>query len=307
MSQTPTDAPTQAFLDHRELMFSVVYGMLGSVADTDDVLQETWLSWHRRASDPTADPVQHTRSYLVRVAVNHALNRQETIRNRRETYPGPWLPEPVVWQQEDRRDVAAESVSLALLVVLETLSPLERAVFVLHEVFGFRYGEVARILGRSPAATRQLGHRARRHVRTRRPRYPAEPRVHEELVERFVAAALGGDLAALLEMLAPGVTMTVDGGGTRRAPRRPVHGRDEVTRLIGGLSSGTGLDVRFRTVNNDPAAVLLDGDTVFAVMVLDLTPDGQQVNEIYTIVNPDKLSSLHAPVGSPGTRGGQGS
>lgn len=294
MSQSPPDSPTRQFLDHRELLFSMVYGLLGSVADTEDVLQETWLSWDRRSAATDAEPIEHPRSYLVRIAVNTALTRQQTIRNRRETYLGPWLPEPVPTDAgPEPSDPQSGAVSLALLVVLETLSPLERAVFVLHEVFGFRYAEVARVLGRSPAATRQLGHRAKRHVRARRPRYPTERHVHQEVVERFVAAALGGDITALLEMLAPEATMTVDGGGTRRAPRRPVRGRDDVVRMISALSSGSeDLEVQYRRVNNDPAAVLFRGDSAFAVMVLDLTPDGEHVSDVYTVVNPDKLSRL---------------
>lgn len=294
MTPAPTDTPTAQFLEHRELLFSIVYGMLGTVADTDDVLQETWVSWNRRTRATGAAPIEHPRSYLVRVAVNTALTQQETARNRRETYLGPWLPEPVLTEGADiRDDRVSETVSLALLVVLETLSPLERAVFVLHEVFGFRYAEVARVLDRSPAATRQLGHRARQHVKTRRPRFPAEPQVHQQLVERFVAAALGGDIGALVQMLAPDVTMTVDGGGTRRAPRRPARGRDEVVRLITGLASGPeSLDVQFRTVNNGPAAVLVRGDSTFAVMVLDLAPDGEHISSVLTVVNPDKLSRI---------------
>lgn len=295
MPQTPLDTPTKQFLDQRELLFSMVYGMLGSVADTEDVLQETWLSWDRRSRTAEADPVEHPRSYLVRMAVNTALEQQRSIRRRRETYLGPWLPEPVLTAEETGTagERATEAVSLALLVVLETLSPLERAVFVLHEVFGFQYAEVGQILDRSPAATRQLGHRARQHVQARRPRFPTEPQVHQRLVERFVAAALGGDIGELVEMLAPEATMTVDGGGTRHAPRRPARGRDEVVRLITGLASGPEtLDVQFRTVNHDPAAVLFRGDSAFAVMVLDLAADGEHISGVYTVVNPDKLSRI---------------
>lgn len=295
MPQTPLDSPTEQFLDHRELLFSIVYGMLGSVADTEDVLQETWLSWDRRSRAAEADPIEHPRSYLVRMAVNTALGQQETIRSRRESYLGPWLPEPVVTAEESGTsgDPASEAVSLALLVVLETLSPLERAVFVLHEVFGFRYAEVGQILDRSPEATRQLGHRARQHVQARRPRFPAEPQVHQ--LADVTAQRSGHEPLdqLLVDLLAPEATMTVDGGGTRRAPRRPVRGRDEVVRLITGLASGPeSLDVQFRTVNNDPAAVLFRGDSAFAVMVLDLTADGGHISGVYTVVNPDKLSRI---------------
>lgn len=297
MSDVASDAVTRAFVEHRELLFSVVYSMLGSVADSEDVLQETWLAWVSRNRRADAEPVDNQRGYLVRVAANEALARQAAIRRRRETYAGPWLPEPV-GRSADAADTAVgfESVSLALLVVLESLSPLERAVFVLHEVFAYSHPEIAGIIGRTPAATRQLGHRAREHVHARRPRFPVEPRVHRQVTERFVAAALGGDLHALLDMLAPDVTMTVDGGGqVSKASMRPVHGRDKVARLITGLVAGRHaqeVDVQYQQVNNDPSAVLFAGDSPFAVMVLDLAPEDGQVCDIYTVVNPDKLAHI---------------
>ncbi|MQA15949.1 MAG: sigma-70 family RNA polymerase sigma factor [Pseudonocardiaceae bacterium] len=300
MSDSPSDAAadtgTQAFVEHRELLFSVVYSMLGSVADTEDVLQETWLAWAARNRRPDAEPIDNPRGYLVRIAVNEALARQAAIRRRRETYLGPWLPEPLL-TADDAADtsVGAESVSIALLVVLESLSPLERAVFVLHEVFGYSHAEIAGIVGRSPAATRQLGHRAREHVHARRPRFKADPQVQRQVTERFVAAALGGDLRSLLELLAPDVTMSIDGGGkVPKAGMRAVRGRDKVARLITGLAADQPgeLDIRYRQVNNDPSAVLFAGDSPFAVMVLDLTPEGEQVRSVYTVVNPDKLSHI---------------
>lgn len=306
MTHQSPDPPTRQFLDHRELLFSVVYGMLGSVADSEDVLQETWLAWHRRATAADAEPVEHPRSYLVRVAVNAALARQDTIRRRRESYLGTWLPEPLLEEPAEDTDThGGEALSLALLVVLETLSPLERAVFVLHEAFGFRHTEVAEILGRSPGATRQLAHRARSHVRARRPRFRTEPQVHQEVTERFVAAALGGDLGALVEMLAPDATFTIDGAGAPGAPRRPVQGRERVARLVTGLAGrGGAQDVHFQKVNNDPAAVVLSGEAVAGVMVLDLAPDGEHVRGIYAVFSPDKLAHLrsdatHVPEETP--------
>jgi RNA polymerase sigma factor (sigma-70 family) len=323
MSETPPDArpdapdapapapapATQAFLDHRELLFSIVYNMLGSVADTEDVLQETWLAWASRTQAPGAAPIDNPRAYLVRIAVNQALSRQADIRRRRETYVGPWLPEPLVTPLADDGSsgdgdaadaaVRAEAVSMALLVVLETLTPLERAVFVLGEVFGYTHREIAEILGRRPAAIRQLAHRARAHVRARRPRYQADPRLRRQVTERFVAAVAGGDLPALLRLLAPEVTLWADGGG--KAPTagpRPVHGRDRVARLLargGAARAAEGLPrlgVRYRRVNGDPAALLFAGDAPFAVIVLELTPDGEQVSGIYAVTNPDKLARL---------------
>jgi RNA polymerase sigma-70 factor (ECF subfamily) len=291
------DTATQVFNDHRELLFSVVYNILGSVADTEDVLQETWLSWTGRS-----EGVEHPRAYLVRIAVNRALAQRATISRRRETYVGPWLPEPLVRPLTDAPDAAdaavrAESVSMALLVVMETLTPLERAVFVLHEVFGYAHTETAEILGRSPAAVRQIAHRAREHVHARRPRYEPDPRVRQQVTERFLAAALGGDLDELLRILAPDVTLWGDGGGKAHTVGglRPVYGRDKVARLLTAVAQRTGaaaLDVVYRSVNGDPSALLLAGDAPYAVIVLDLTPDGDQVCGIYAVANPDKLSHV---------------
>jgi RNA polymerase sigma factor (sigma-70 family) len=303
---TPAATATQVFLEHRELLFSIVYNMLGSVADTEDALQETWLAWASRTEGPSGEPIDNPRAYLVRIAVHQALARQAAINRRRETYVGPWLPEPLVapladtaapGDAGDAADAAvrAEAVSMALLVVLETLTPLERAVFVLDEVFGYTHPEIAEILGRRPAAIRQLAHRAREHVHARRPRYQADPRLRRQVTERFVAAVSGGDLPTLLHLLAPEVTLWADGGGKAPAAgRRPVHGRDRVARLLtlGVTGSLRGLGVRYRQVNGEPAALLFAGDSPFAVIVLDLTPDGEQVCGIYTVTNPDKLAHV---------------
>jgi RNA polymerase sigma factor (sigma-70 family) len=283
-------AATELFVGHRELLFSVVYNMLGSVADTEDVLQETWLSWSR--AWPSAQ-IDNPRAYLVRIAVNEALGRQATISRRRESYVGPWLPEPLVTDEAVDPAVRAESVSIAMLVVLETLTPLERAVFVLHEVFGYAHTEIAEILSRSPSAVRQLAHRARSHVESRRPRYQADPRVQKKVTERFVAAAFGGDIGALMELLAPDVTMWTDGGG-RAGGLRPIEGREKVVRLISGVTARLPSDlvVRYRTVNGDPSAVIFADDSPFAVMVLDLSPEDDQIRGIYGVTNPDKLSHI---------------
>ncbi|MBC9724848.1 sigma factor-like helix-turn-helix DNA-binding protein [Streptomyces sp. TRM68367] len=295
------DEAMGVFVEHRELLFGVVYNLLGTVADTEDVLQETWLSWTARGGGAPLDGIANLRAHLVRVAVNHALRRRAAISRRRETYVGPWLPEPLV---ADDTDVGAddpalrtESVSMALLVVLETLTPLERAVFVLGEVFGYPLTEIAGIIDRSPAAVRQLAHRARGHVNARRPRYRAHPRVRREATERFVRAALGGDIAGLMEILAPDVTVWTDGGGRPRAGGlRPVHGRVKAARLLAAQATRRRfppeLDLRYRRVNGDDAAVLFQGDAPFAVMVLDLTPEGDRVCGVYVVANPDKLTHV---------------
>ncbi|WP_416984464.1 RNA polymerase sigma factor SigJ [Streptomyces sp. T028] len=303
-SQPRAHTATQVFADHRELLFSIVYNMLGSVSDTEDVLQETWLSWaarHEHAAEG-GEAIGHPRAYLVRIAVNGALAHRAAVSRRRETYVGPWLPEPLVGPLTDvpvpgdGADAAlrAESVSMALLVVLETLTPLERGVFVLHEVFGYPHTEIAEILGRSPSAIRQLAHRAREHVHARRPRYEPDPQVRREVTERFLDAALGGDLDALLRLLAPDVTLWGDGGGKGAGGPRPLRGRDKVARLLASVAprSGQGLRIAYRSVNGDPSALLFAGDTPYAVLVLDLTPDGDRVCGIYAVANPDKLSHI---------------
>jgi RNA polymerase sigma factor (sigma-70 family) len=299
MSEIPvpdTEEATGVFVEHRELLFGVVYNMLGSVTDTEDVLQDTWLSWSRRG----AGGIDNPRAYLVRIAVNHALQRRAVVNRRRETYVGPWLPEPLVTDEASAEDPAlrTESVSLAMLVVLESLSPLERAVFVLHEVFGYAHTEIAEIIDRTPAAVRQLAHRARAHVHARRPLYEAHPRVRREATERFVRAAVGGDIAELMEILAPDVTVWTDGGGMRKQALRPVHGREKAARLLNGYAKrggarALGLELRYRRVNGDDAAVLFDHDSPYAVIVLDLTPEGDQVSNLFVVTNPDKLTHVH--------------
>ncbi|MFE2216902.1 RNA polymerase sigma factor SigJ [Streptomyces canus] len=298
MSEIPVPDPEEAtgvFVEHRELLFGVVYNMLGSVSDTEDVLQDTWLSWSRRG----AGGIDNPRAYLVRIAVNHALQRRAVVNRRRETYVGPWLPEPLVTDEASADDPAlrTESVSLAMLVVLESLSPLERAVFVLHEVFGYAHPEIAEIIDRTPAAVRQLAHRARAHVHARRPLYEAHPRVRREATERFVRAALGGDIAELMEVLAPDVTVWTDGGGMRKQALRPVHGREKAARLLNGYAKrggarALGLELRYRRVNGDDAAVLFEHDSPYAVIVLDLTPEGDRVSNLFVVTNPDKLTHV---------------
>lgn len=294
---TDTEEATGVFVEHRELLFGVVYNMLGSVTDTEDVLQDTWLSWSRRG----AGGIDNPRAYLVRIAVNHALQRRAVVNRRRETYVGPWLPEPLLTEEASADDPAlrTESVSLAMLVVLESLSPLERAVFVLHEVFGYAHTEIAEIIDRTPAAVRQLAHRARAHVHARRPLYEAHPRVRREATERFVRAALGGDIGELMEILAPDVTVWTDGGGMRKQALRPVHGREKAARLLTGYAKrggaqalGASMELRYRRVNGDDAAVLFEHDSPYAVIVLDLTPEGDRVSNLFVVTNPDKLTHV---------------
>jgi RNA polymerase sigma factor (sigma-70 family) len=285
------DTATAMFVDHRELLFAIVYNLLGTVSDTEDVLQEAWLSW----ASANQDRIDNARGYLVRIAVNEALGRLRRARRDRESYVGPWLPEPLA-TEEDIEDSAirAESVSLALMVVLETLTPLERAVFVLREAFGYDHGEIAVVLGRSPAAVRQLAHRASQHVQARRPRYQHDARVRRRATERFIDAALGGDVHALMEVLAPSVTMWTDGGGKRRAALRAIKGRDKVVRLLIAVADQypSELRIRYLDVNGGPAALLLCDRTLFGVVVVDVHEEEERICNIYSMINPDKLTRL---------------
>jgi RNA polymerase sigma-70 factor (ECF subfamily) len=285
------DPATHEFTLHRDLLFSIAYKMLGSVADTEDVLQETWLAWVKRGGGPGVD---NPRAYLVRIAVNQALARRSAIERRQETYLGPWLPEPFVQSPAEAQETA-ESVSFAMMVVLETLTPLERAVFVLGEAFGYPHTEIAEIMDRTPAAVRQMAHRAREHVRARRPRFPVDPHLRAQVTERFAEALLGGDLNAFLELLAPEVTVWTDGGGkARMAGLRGVHAREKVARMLaaGSFRPRPGVDVGYRSANGDLSVVLLSKGVPFALLLLDIAPEDGAVTGVYAITNPDKLTHV---------------
>jgi RNA polymerase sigma-70 factor (ECF subfamily) len=283
------------FEDHRELLVAVAYRVVGTVADAEDVVQDAWLRWR----DVDHATVADVRGYLVTVTTRLAIDRLR--RARRESYVGPWLPEPVLTEAPTPYDAVAraDSVSMALLVVLETLSPLERAVFVLHEAFAFGYPEIARIIGRSVPAVRQLGHRARAHVRARRPRYEPDPGVRRAVTERFLTACLDGDLATLLEVLAPDVTLWADGGGRAPAPRRPLHGADQVARFFAATAAKIppGTTVRAIEANGGPAALTLLDGVPYAVFVLDLAQDDHRVTAIRVVANPAKLTGVLPPDG----------
>ena len=287
MSSGPDPAPEAVFAQHRSLLFTVAYEMLGSVADADDVVQESWLRWREVDHAGVRDP----RAYLVRVVTRQSLNRLRSLSRRRESYVGPWLPEPLLTAPDVAEDVElAESVSLAMLVVLDTLSPLERAVFVLREVFGFDHAEIAEATGRSPDAVRQLASRARRHVQERRPETPADAGT-EQVVASFFAAAAGGDLQQLMDLLAPDVVMLSDGGGKAKAALRPITGADKVARfLLGVLATAGEVTVEWRPVNGAPSLVASLGgrlDTVATAVVVD-----GRITTLYLVRNPDKLTGL---------------
>ena len=276
----------EAFARHRRLLFTVAYEMLGSASDAEDVVQETWLRWATVDHAAVRDP----RAYLVRIVTRQALNRLRTLARRREDYVGEWLPEPLVTSPDVAADVElAESVSIAMLTVLETLGPAERAVFVLREVFETPYDEIAEAVGKSPAAVRQIAHRARDHVAARRPRMPVSTTEQQEAVDRFLAAIRHGDLQGLLDVLAPNVVVVADGGGLVPAARRPVEGAERVAGLLlRGLRS-VDFEATAVWLNGSPAIRIASGGLNAAVSV---AVENGRITRIYAIANPHKLARL---------------
>ncbi|MGK9221405.1 MULTISPECIES: RNA polymerase sigma-70 factor [unclassified Microbacterium] len=282
-------AATEALVRHRNLLFTVAYEMLGSAADAEDVLQEAWLRW----SGVDRDEVRDERAYLVRIVTRLSLDQIRTLSRRKETYVGEWLPEPLRTTPDVAEDVElAESVSMALMVVLETLAPTERAVFVLREAFGFDYAEIAESLDKSPAAIRQIAHRARAHVEARRPRQTVSTREARVAVAAMQRAIEAGDFQALLDVLAPDVVMIADGGGRKRAAVRPIVGADRVVRLLtGGMAKHGGvLTSAPADLNGTPALLLsVDGEVDGA---LALRVEDGLVTGLYYVRNPEKLSRI---------------
>jgi RNA polymerase sigma-70 factor (TIGR02957 family) len=282
------DPATEAFLAHRNLLFTVAYEMLGSAADAEDVLQETWLRW----AGVDLGTVRDQRAYLVRITTRQALGRLRTLGRRKESYVGPWLPEPLLTAPDVAEDVElADSVSMAMMLVLETLTPTERAVFVLREVFDLAYDEIAEAVEKSPAAVRQIAHRARAHVAARRPRGVVSAAEARDALDAFQRAVATGDLQCLLDMLAPDVVLMGDGGGIAQAVLRPVVGADKVARVLAaGLDRLAAASLRVAQVNGYPALVLrFDGeiDTVLAVRI-----DDGLITGFYAVRNPEKLSHM---------------
>ncbi|MFF4619877.1 RNA polymerase sigma-70 factor [Nonomuraea jabiensis] len=289
MSGHATNPATETFLAHRNLLFTVAYEMLGSAADAGDVLQETWLRWVKA----DLDQVHDQRAYLIRITTRQSLNRLRSMKSRKEAYVGPWLPEPLLTAPDVAEDVElAESVSMALMLVLETLSPTERAVFVLREVFDVGYEEIAAAVGKSPAAVRQIAYRARRHVEARRPREAVSPDQTRAALESFRRALEAGDLQGLLDVLAPEVVLVSDGGGVKQAAPRPIASAGKVARfIVGGLGkAGVALTGEPTVVNGSPALILrVDGevDGVVAIGVGD-----GRITGLYYVRNPHKLTRI---------------
>ncbi len=283
------DAATEAFIAHRNLLFTVAYEMLGSAADAEDVLQEVWLRW----VGVDLGSVRDARAYLVKITTRQALSRLRTLGRRRESYVGPWLPEPLLTTPDVAEDVElADNLSMAMLLVLETLGPTERAVFVLREVFDVPYEEIAEAVDKSPAAVRQIAHRARGHVAARRPREVVSPTETREALDAFKRAVETGDVQRLLDILAPDVVFMGDGGGVVQALPRPIVGSDRVARVLAGGMGRVAAVVSMQPthVNGHPALILrLDGelDSVITAHI-----DGGRITGLYAVRNPEKLSHM---------------
>jgi len=276
---------TDAFVTHRNLLFTVAYEMLGSAADSEDVLQEVWLRWAE-----VTDEVLDERAYLVRVTTRLSLNKMRSQARRREEYVGPWLPEPLLTAPDVADDVElADSVSTAMLLVLETLPPTERAVFVLREVFDVSYAEIAAAVDKSEPAVRQIAHRARSHVEARRPRERVAPAMHGAVMERFLAATASGDLQSLMDVISPDIVLITDGGGEKRAALRPILGAEKVLRFLAGVYRAY-TTVVLVSVNGGPALRLeLDGELE---AIATFTFEDGLVAGAYIVRNPHKLVNL---------------
>jgi RNA polymerase sigma-70 factor, ECF subfamily len=289
-----TDEHAERFTALRPLLFTIAYEILGSGTESDDVLQESYLRW----AEVDLSTVQDTKAYLAQLVTRQSLNALRAQSRRREDYVGPWLPEPLLLEPKDASSdvVLAESVSMAMLVVLETLSPDERAVFVLREVFGFGHDEIAATIGKSSAAVRQMAHRAREHVQSRRKRFePVDPKLSMEITARFFAAASTGDVDGLIEMLSEDVVWTADSDGKVSAARRPVLGAEKVAKLVIGLVRIAGESGRVEPAmyNNAPALKLYLGDSFEGVITVEVT--NGRISHFYAMRNPEKLTAVDIP------------
>lgn len=280
------------FERNRRLLFAAAYRMLGSVADAEDIVQDAWLAWDR--ADRAA--VEHPKAYLVRTVTNLSLNRLRSAQVVRESYVGPWLPEPILTSPDVAEEAElADTVSMAVLVVLETLTPTERAVFMLREVFGYSHAEIGEVVGKSETTVRQAAHRAREHVRSRRPRFTADAAEQREIAEKFRSACAGGDLGEVLALLAPDVVSWSDGGGVVTAARRPLYGPDHVARwFLGVLAKPAvrGLELRPAEINGEPGLLLVYGGTNSGALTFE-SVDGR-ITALRLTVNPRKLRGLES-------------
>jgi RNA polymerase sigma factor (sigma-70 family) len=278
---------------HRPVLVGIAYRIVGSVFEAEDAVQDAWLRWCVTDRAEVADP----RAYLVTVTTRLAIDRLRRARVRRETYVGAWLPEPVATGPDDLADHAAfvEHVELALLVVLETLSPVQRAVFVLREAFGLRYREIAEVVGRDEATVRQIARRARADVAARRPRYETDPARRRDIVRRFRHACASGDVHAVAALLAADARLTSDSGGRAKAPRRQLVGADKIARFLTAVTPlvqppHRDLRVEVREVNGAPAIVFTE-DAAPVLLISLVSADGL-IRHIYLLANPEKLAAM---------------
>lgn len=285
----------KTFEELRPLLFSIAYRMLGSVSEAEDMVQEAFLRWHRATEDGTE--VESPKAYLSTIVTRLSVDQLRSARVRREQYVGQWLPEPLMTEtapDASEQVVLAESLSMAFLVLLESLSPVERAVFLLHDVFGYGYDETARIVGKSEQNCRQLAVRARRRVEERHPRFEASRTKQRELAQTFFAVVERGDTSELIHLLADDVVVYGDGGGKAPSWPHPIRGRDRVSRLLAGIGRQMhqfDLRTRLTELNGQPAAMFLDaGGRITNVMVVDIA--GGVVHAVHAIINPDKLTHL---------------
>ena len=286
------------FERNRGRLLALAYRLLGTVADAEDAVQDAAVGWSR--TDPTH--IDNPDAFLVTATTHAALNRLRSRRNNKESYPGVWLPEPVATDPLPEAEAElADSLSLAMLVVLETLSPLERAVFVLHDVFGYRHDEIAQILNRTPPAIRQVAARARRHVQARRSRYDRDVGRRRAATEAFLDACRSGQVDDLLHILADDATLVSDGGGKASAAARPLHGRPAVATFVSRIvAHAPDAKARVTWLNGEPGFVVTDGDEVVLAAVLEI--DGGRIKELRFVRNPDKLGHvLRSPWGVAAT------
>ncbi|NMN98128.1 RNA polymerase sigma-70 factor [Antrihabitans stalactiti] len=279
------------FDEYRPLLFAIAYEITGTATDADDVLQESFIRW----SEVDLASVESPRAYLAQVVSRQSLNSLRTAQRRREEYVGNWLPEPIRTERDAADDVVlAESVSMAMLLVLETLGPDERTVFVMHEVFGFGHAEIAETIGKSAAAVRQIAHRAREHVQARRRRYVADAEEAAAITASFLLAASTGAVDVLMEMLAPDAVSLSDGGGKLSAARRPIIGADHVARYLVGIATNfePGLVPEFTVLNGLPAVLLSFGDRLDSAVMIEVVDS--LVSRIYIVRNPEKLAAISA-------------
>ena len=281
----------ETFNQHRPLLFSVAYRMILSVMDAEDTLQEAFLRWQHVSSAEVDAPKAYLSAVVTRLCIDHL----RSARVQREQYVGPWLPEPLIAEQApDPADTSLlhESLSMAFLVLLESLNPTERAVFLLHDVFGYDFAEVARIVGKSEANCRQIARRAREYIMARRPRFDPSLERQRQLTREFAQACASGNMEALLEVLAEDIVLWSDGGGKARAARRPIHGATAVARFLLGVldKSPPGLAARLTHVNGQPGIIAHVDDHIVSVLTLDIV-DGR-IQAIHIVVNPDKLQGI---------------